>query len=62
MHCSHLLGRLLSSLMAWNEPSRLSPACILYEQTNKVSQNNFVFLNINCCEWRKTKKLEKTNL
>lgn len=29
-HCSHWLGRLLSSLMTWKEPSGLSPLCILY--------------------------------
>lgn len=33
IHCSHWLGRLFSSLMTWNDPSRLSPAFILYTCT-----------------------------
>lgn len=33
-HCSHWLGRLLSSLMTWNEPSGLSPPCILCVHRN----------------------------
>lgn len=32
-HCSHWLGRLLSSLMTWNDPSGLSPLCILWGQS-----------------------------
>lgn len=36
MQCSHCMGRLLRSLITWNEPSRLSPACILCTQTAEL--------------------------
>lgn len=36
IHCSHWLGRLFSSLMTWKDPSRLSPAFILYTCTKQA--------------------------
>lgn len=41
-HCSHWVGCLLSSFMTWNDPSRLSPACILY--TDKHTQSKLFLL------------------